>query len=276
MSTHSLPLLLAPEQLAPRLGQPDLCVVHVSSPDSYAAGHVPGALFLPPGALMLGQPPAPGRLPNSEQLQALYRHLGLTPETHVVASDDEGSGWAGRLLWTLEVLGHRRVSVLDGGIIAWRDAGLPVDTTPHQAAPGDHTPGPVDARLLVETDELLNRLDAPGLVVWDARSRDEYLGLRSASARHGHIPGARHLDWLDLMDRDHGLRLKPLDTLRQLLEERGILPASEIITHCQSHHRSGLSYLVGRLLGLNIRAYHGSWGEWGNRTDTPIRQGDTP
>jgi thiosulfate/3-mercaptopyruvate sulfurtransferase len=48
-------------------------------------------------------------------------------------------------------------------------------------------------------------------------------------------------------------------------------PARPVITHCQSHHRSGLSYMVGRLLGFaNIRAYHGSWGEWGNRDDLPI------
>ena len=58
--------------------------------------------------------------------------------------------------------------------------------------------------------------------------------------------------------------------LEEVLAGLGLNGDKVIITHCQSHHRSGLSYMVGRLLGLNIRAYHGSWSEWGNRQDTPI------
>jgi thiosulfate/3-mercaptopyruvate sulfurtransferase len=43
------------------------------------------------------------------------------------------------------------------------------------------------------------------------------------------------------------------------------------VTHCQSHHRSSLSWLVMELLGYrHPRGYHGSWGEWGNRDDTPV------
>jgi 3-mercaptopyruvate sulfurtransferase SseA len=72
-----------------------------------------------------------------------------------------------------------------------------------------------------------------------------------------------------LKDPDRATRL--VESLPALLAEHGVDPTRPVITHCQSHHRSGLSYMVGRLLGFaNIRAYHGSWGEWGNRDDLPI------
>jgi len=72
------------------------------------------------------------------------------------------------------------------------------------------------------------------------------------------------------MDRTRNLRLLPLDVLQQKLAAIGILPGHSIITHCQSHHRSGLTYLVAKALGYPAKGYHGSWGEWGNRDDTPI------
>ena len=267
--------LLEPRELAARLGDPQLIIVDVSSPERYHAGHVPGAIHLPPAALMRGTAPAPGKLPEQAQLDALFSWLGLAPDRHVIAYDDEGGGWAGRLLWTLDVIGHDRWSYLDGGIHAWAGDGLPLETEPRQPASApchcQVRPGP-----LAELEEVLAQIGRPDSIVWDARSREEYLGLRSPSARHGHIPGAVHLDWLELMDRERALRLKPLEQLRQTLAGLGITPDKTIYTHCQSHHRSGLSYLVGRLLGLDIRAYHGSWGEWGNRPDTPINQGAAP
>ena len=72
------------------------------------------------------------------------------------------------------------------------------------------------------------------------------------------------------MDRDNDLRLRPLAELERQLRALGIGKGKNIVTHCLSHHRSGLSYLVGKALGLNIKAYDGSWSEWGNNADTPI------
>ena len=98
--------LLEPEQLASRLGEDNLLIVDLCSDQQYAEGHVPGAVHVSPGALMDGRPPAPGKLPTEERLSELVTLLGLGPNTHVVVYDDEGGGWAGRMAWTLDVLGH--------------------------------------------------------------------------------------------------------------------------------------------------------------------------
>jgi thiosulfate/3-mercaptopyruvate sulfurtransferase len=266
---------MEPAALQAVLDQPNVLVVGVVSDEAFRQAHIPGAVHITPKALQNGQPPAPGRLPDAEHLSALFSSLGLTPDTHVVAYDDEGSGWAGRLLWTLAVLGHPHWSCLDGGIIAWQASQLATEAGEH--APQSSTyHATIGTQYRITTDALMQQLDNPAYRIWDARSHAEYTGEKAFSQRGGHIPGAVHLEWTDLMDRSRDLRLLPPNKLRELLASRGIDEHARIVTHCQTHHRSGLTWLAGFLLGLDIVAYDGSWGEWGNRSDTPIHTGEKP
>jgi thiosulfate/3-mercaptopyruvate sulfurtransferase len=70
------------------------------------------------------------------------------------------------------------------------------------------------------------------------------------------------------MDRDRDLRIR--SDMEDILSNLGISRDKEVITHCQTHHRSSLTYLIGKSLGYSIKAYDGSWSEWGNDPHTPI------
>ena len=128
MIQPALPLLLEPAELEAALGRSDLLILDTSSGDNYARHHVPGAIHISPQALQCGIKPAVGKLPSVEALSELFARVGLTPDKHVIAYDDEGGGWAGRLIWTLDVLGHKRYSYLNGGLAAWVNEGHPVET----------------------------------------------------------------------------------------------------------------------------------------------------
>ena len=267
MSNPLLPLLIEPEDLVPYLRHKQLCVVDLSSASSYLTGHIPGALHLPPQALIAGQPPAPGKLPDIRHLRQLFAHLGHTPETHYVICDDEGGGWAGRFAWTLDVIGHSRYTVINGGMLAWHREGLPVAKTIVERQPTEPNitihRGPI-----AEIPDILENIGKDNFVVWDARSPEEYRGEKILAAKGGHIPGAVNCEWTTLMNPDRNFRIR--EDAREYLASLGINDRKEIITHCQSHHRSGFTYLAGKIFGFNIRGYHGSWSEWGNHPDTPV------
>lgn len=186
--SSTLPLLLEPQTLAERLGESDLLIVDLGKSQVYQQAHIPGAVHLDFRALQKGTQPAPGLLPDKGSLEALFSDLGLMPNTHVVACDDEGGGWAGRLLWVLESIGHQRYSWLNGGIHAWLAEGLPTDMQSHERTATEYR----IERILDHTDislkELLERLDDPTLAIWDARSEEEYSGVRAFAQRPGIFP----------------------------------------------------------------------------------------
>lgn len=262
-----LPALVEPEMLAEKLGDERLLVVDLCGDENYTRFHLPRAVHVSPHELVSGVKPATGKLPDLARLNHLFSRIGYSRDKHIVAYDDEGGGWAGRFIWTLDVIGHEMSSYLNGGLIAWATAEFPL-TAEVPVAEAAQTDLAIDTTVIAETEDVLASIDNDSVIVWDARSPEEYAGTRVVAARGGHVPGAINLDWLELMDRNRQLRL--VENYRELIAEKGFDQAETVLTHCQTHHRSGLTYLVGKLAGLNIRAYHGSWSEWGNDPDTPI------
>lgn len=272
-AARTSPAVIEPADLAARLADDGWLIVDVGAAESYRKAHVPGAVHLDYARLLLGRPPAPGLLPPVAQLEAALRDLGLSENQRVIAYDDSGNGRACRLLWTLEALGHGQFSLLNGGLAAWLGDGCAVESTPNQPPPGDFT-ARWNPAVIADQEFVLAALDNAGIQLLDARAPDEYHGLKSPSARRGRIPGAVNLNWLDTIDRANNLRFKPAPELEAMLAARGLSRDKEIITYCQTHHRSSHAFVMLRHLGFaKVRGYPGSWSEWGNDFDLPIEDG---
>jgi len=272
----ALPLVIEPEAL--KTAQADknsLMVVDLSTHKQYAQAHIPGAVFLDYTHIVGMNKPYTGLLPEESAFEHIINSLGITPETHIVAYDEEGGGKAARLIWTLHAMGHNKASLLNGGLIAWYREELPLSNDCVTSQPNasdqlykvDFTRQPVVA----DTDYIKANLENGSVGLLDARSIEEFTGASRYAERPGRIPGAQHFEWTLAMNADDNYRLLSKEELQPMMDSLGLTQDKEIIVYCQSHHRSALSYLMLKYLGYEkVRGYPGSWSEWGNRADTPI------
>ena len=264
------PLVIEPAELETLLGNEDLLIIDLCNPQVYQQLHVPGAVHVLPQTLTCGVQPAPGKLPSLEQLEQLFSNISYSKDKHIVVYDDEGGGWAGRFIWTLDVIGHTNYSYLNGGLHAWVKEGHPAEKSINQPEATSVSLSLNDA-VIADSDYILENLDNPQVNIWDARSPEEYSGERVMAMKSGHIPGAINFEWTQAMHPERNYRIR--EGLHDVLSELGLNPEHEVITHCQTHHRSGFTYLVAKVLGFSkVKAYDGSWSEWGNLPNTPVEQ----
>jgi len=231
----------------------------------YAQAHIPGASYLhldrdlsAPVTAASGRHP----LPDPREFARRIAALGARSDLQLVAYDQGNGAYAARFWWLARWIGHQRVAVLDGGIAAWRAAGMPLESTR-----GTPRPGTLDARIdagaaldSAAVDELRHR---PGTLLVDARGAERFAGRNETiDQRAGHIPGARNLPFTGNLGADG--RFLPPERLRERFQTLlGSLPPSAIVAMCGSGVTACHNLLALEHAGLGgARLYAGSWSEW--------------
>ena len=244
----------------------------------YAAGHLPGAVFLDLDE-DLADPPSRARgrhpLPSAERLAAALSRAGISDGEDVVAYDDVGGAIAARLWWLLRAFGHRGgAAVLDGGIAAWRAAGHAVTTVAPHPAPGSFH-ARLDPTRVVSRDEVDRLRRSASAVVLDARAPERYAGVTEPiDARPGHIPGARSAPFADNLE--DGRMRAPAD-LRARYAARGASPGTTVAAYCGSGVTACHTLLALELAGLpGALLYDGSYSQWAADDTLPVATGDDP
>jgi thiosulfate/3-mercaptopyruvate sulfurtransferase len=241
---------------------------------AFAQAHLPGAVYAHLDRDLAGAKTGRnGRhpLPARADWAATLARLGVTPARAVVVYDAQGGMYAARAWWMLRWMGHRAVSVLDGGLGAWTAAG------------GGHETGAVQpvaaATAYPEGDSLVATVDADALLrslgrvtLLDARAGERYRGeVEPLDARAGHIPGARSRFFKDNLDVQGHFR--PADQLRAAFMAFGSAPA-QVVHQCGSGVTACHNLLAMEVAGLSGSAlYPGSWSEWSSDPARPVALG---
>src|SRR3989442_10780528 len=175
------------------------------------------------------------RLITAEEGARLVSDLGIGPDTHVVIYDDSGGLHAARLFFTLDTLGHHAVSLLDGGIQAWRRAKLLVTSEVRRVARTDYRPAREPERV-ASAEWVRDRLSDPTLVLVDTRSPAEYAGKDVRARRGGHIPGAINIEWEQNLRPDG--TFTSADELRAMYAAQAVATRKKDLHYCPTPHCS--------------------------------------
>jgi thiosulfate/3-mercaptopyruvate sulfurtransferase len=212
-------MLIEPAQLAKRLSETNLRILDARSKEDYTMGHIPGAVWVDVSSWQkLAR--SPGGLHDAKAWAEKVGQLGIDRDIKVVvygsALPDTGRVW-----WMLKYLGVPQVMLLNGGWSAWNDEKLATETTVPTITTTQYEVR-FDADRLEEIDSLKTGLKAGTVKVVDTRSKDEFTGKEVRGKRGGHVAGATHLEWKELLSADG--RFKPREQLQELFRGRGILP----------------------------------------------------
>ncbi|GAA4260124.1 sulfurtransferase [Dietzia aurantiaca] len=248
-----------------------------SGAQTYRAEHIPGALF----ADLLGDfadPAAaePWTAPDHERFAAAAGALGIGDGATVVVYDQHDGFWATRFWWHLRYEGFDQVTVLDGGLPAWKAAGFEVTDVVPEPTPrtftGTRRPG-----LIRSTDEVAANLDDEGTVLVNVLDEATYRGEVDTYARRGHIPGSINLPVFTLRDPATGA-LRPVEELRAEFENAGLLDTDKrVVTYCGGGiAATGVAHALALAGRDDVAIYDGSMTAWAGNPELPLVTGESP
>ncbi|MCP1676517.1 thiosulfate/3-mercaptopyruvate sulfurtransferase [Natronocella acetinitrilica] len=276
--------LVSVDWLDQHLGEDNLVVVDVrsaidgSSQSDFEEAHIPGAVYASytEAGWRQDSDGVPGKLPAEDDLAELIGGLGIDNDTDVVivpagvGSTDFGS--AARVYWTFKVLGHDRVSILNGGHKAWVEAGKSVESGWNEPEPRSFA---VNFRpeLIASSDDVSNAPNA-GIQLVDNRPADQFLGRdkHPASRAAGTIPGSLNLEQQKLTHEGTSFMVDE-ETVRQLMEQAQVNSDQRSITFCNTGHWAAMGWFaMSEIAGqTDVAMYDGSMVEWSQDENRPLQ-----
>jgi len=282
---HAEPLVTV-KWLNANRADPDLVVLDIRSAidgggaQAYAAGHIPGSVHsdYDKAGWRVTRNNVPFMVPSVPELEKLIGDLGIDEASHVVVAPagvnalDFGS--AARTYWTLKYVGLKNVSILDGGVAAWRQAGLTLESGTKSPSPKIFTAS-VDNSILALASDVETIEGKGGATLVDARPATFFSGKEKAPASkaYGHIPGALNIDSAQFYDAKTN-RLKPKAELASIANR---VPAGPAVSYCNTGHWAATDWFVLHELldRKETRLYAGSMVDWTSNPGRPIESART-
>jgi thiosulfate/3-mercaptopyruvate sulfurtransferase len=265
-------ILVTTAWLSERMKRPGLVLFQIGDKAEYDAAHIPGAQFI--GMRDIAAPRVEGalalELPETTRLDSVLEARGISDDSYVVLYF--GNDWVSpttRVFLTLEYAGLRgRVSILDGGLPAWKAENRPVTAKVPVDAKGNFTPR-IRNDVVVDAAWVSQHLTDPSVAVIDARDAGFYYdSLDNEMPRGGHIAGARNIPFGTVVLDDN--RVKSTAELQALFTAAGADTGDTVVSYCHIGQQGTLVYFAARLLGYNVRLYDGSFQDWSKRTELPV------
>ena len=240
--------------------------------EEFLAEHIQGAVYFDIDECAT-KGPLPHTLPSAEQFSLYAGELGISEIDHVVVYDVSGWFSAARVWWMFRHFGSARVSVLDGGMAAWKQAGLAMESGASKAPKKQYVINQENAGLLpfVKSTQVLEASKTEHTQIVDARPSARFLAVEKEfrpGLRSGHIPSSLNVPFADLIDNGF---MKSDEELIRIFTGAGVEKGRPIIASCGSGVTAAILLLALEKIGFNeLSLYDGSWTEWGSDESLPI------
>ncbi|SDZ96742.1 thiosulfate/3-mercaptopyruvate sulfurtransferase [Desulfuromusa kysingii] len=276
----TIPLLVSPEWLQENLNNSQIQVIeNPRNKSSYLQGHIPGAVCSPTNPHLKRYDTNGEKtqyVMTADEFQTVCHDLGLKRDKHYIIYDDENGLLAARFRCVCRHFGVDNVSILDGSGRGWISQQRPVSKILERPEFGSDMIIKRRENYFIGWKELRSWCQNPEVQIWDARREAEYWGIEETkNLRRGHLPGARHCPWSDLLlaapSEGAAEFLKSNNELERMLTDLGFRRDKTIVTYCQSGIRAAFCVFVLELLGYpQYRLYDASMGEWSCLRETPL------
>lgn len=276
--------LITPAELKELQSKEPVVLIDTRSPESYAAGHLPGAVNLHDIFTYLATSTPEGMKELTSKFVEEFGGAGLSgAETAVLyeQSMNTGFGQSCRGYFLLKYLGYPKAAVLHGGYDTWCAEGGETTTEPATPEAKSFPIDPAASAIMVDTPTMLEAIDKPEIVLLDVRDVDEWIGESSSPygkdfcPRKGRIPRSVWLEWYRVMKPTaEGPMIKSKDELLAECATVGITPETPVIVYCFKGARASNTYMALKEAGVrDVRIYFGSWNEWSRDPALPIEEG---
>ena len=257
LNASAHPLIVDAPWLQEHLKDDSIRIIDVRKPDEYLKAHLPGAINFPFDTTFDSEGPQSLLAPLSV-INKRFNQAGIRHSQHLILYDNGSLLEAARLFWVLEVFGHQKVSILNGGISAWQKTNYATTNVVPKIDTSDFIVA-INPQSLATTFSVQMILNDPNHTLLDVRSKKEYEGLESKTEYFGHIPKAINIPISKSID-PVTQKLRPLAELKKIYKE---LDSDKPVTaYCNRGRHSALTYFVLRNLNFSVNAYDGSWIEW--------------
>jgi thiosulfate/3-mercaptopyruvate sulfurtransferase len=274
------PVLITPTDLQQLMATTPTVLIDTRDADTYAAGHLPGAVNMREIFTFLASSTAEGLEALKTSFIQAFGAAGLSgAETAVFYEDalNAGYGQSCRGYYLLTWLGYPQVKVLAGGFPAWKASGGTVSTTAATPMPATFPALPT-ADVMLTKDQVLAALGRTDITLLDVRDIDEWTGESSSpygrdfAPRKGRLPGAKWIEWYRFMKPGAGGPvMKSALEVQAECATAGIAPTDTVYLYCFKGARASNTFLALKQAGFSdVRMYFGSWNEWSRDPSLPI------
>lgn len=203
-----------------------------------------------------------GIILEPEILSKKLGDLGLSKDKEIILFAEGPKGWGedGRILWTLKAAGYENLKMVDGGLKALQDIGLPKSKDVKKLDPVEVEIDELDYEHVINTKELEVSYD--DYVILDVREDKEYNGgVHYGEAKGGRLPGAIQVRFIDIFDSDG--YLKSNEEITSMFEDANIKKTDKVLHYCTSGIRSAYTQLIMEMLDYEVtKNYEGSYNTW--------------